>query len=312
MAEFNFDVIIIGSGPAGNTAGIYLARNNLKVAMISGMSIGGQLTTTTEVENFPGFPQPILGSDLMQKMIDQSMNLGVNVIYDQVISIDLDTRPFKCVLDGGDIYYSNYLVIATGAGAKWLGLDSEEKFKGRGVSGCAVCDGSFYKGKDVAVVGGGSSAGTEVLHLSHLCNKVYLIHRRDTFKMADNILKNIKSSPNIELILDSHVIDILGEGSPETVNKIKVENLKDNSIKEIPVKGVFISIGKQPATDIFKNTKLYLNDAGYIITKPDSSRTNIDGVYAVGDVTDKKFKQGIIAAGYGAVASLEIQEDMEK
>ena len=312
MTEFNLDVLVIGSGPAGNTAAIYLARNNLKIAMVSGMSIGGQLTTTTEVENFPGFPRPVLGIDLMQQMMDQSRNLGVEIVYDQVIDIDFSSRPFKCSMDGGDIYFAKYIVIATGASAKWLGLPSEEEFKGRGVSACATCDGSFYKGKDVAVVGGGSSAGTEALHLSHICNKVYLIHRKDTFRMAENILKKVSEAENIEFIMDSTVVEILGTDEPKAVNRIKVMNLKNNEIMEVPVSGIFMAIGRTPNTKIFKDTGLHLDDYGYIITSPDSAKTNIEGVYAVGDVANKQFKQGVIAAGYGAIAALEIQEDMER
>lgn len=312
MTEFNLDVLVIGSGPAGNTAAIYLARNHLKIALISGMSIGGQLTTTTEVENFPGFPTPILGFDLMENMMKQAKNLGVEIVYDQVVNIDFSSRPFKCTMDGGDVYFAKYVIIATGASAKWLGLPSEEEFKGRGVSACATCDGSFYKGKNVAIVGGGSSAGTEALHLSHICNKVYLIHRKDTFRMAENILKKVSAIENIEFIMDSTIVEILGTDNPKAVDRIKVMNLKDNEIKEISVSGVFMAIGRSPATKIFESTGLHLDDYGYIVTCSDSSKTNIPGVYAVGDVANKPFKQGVIAAGYGAVAALEIQEDMEK
>lgn len=312
MAEIKVDVVVIGSGPAGNTAAIYLSRSNLKVSMISGSSIGGQLTTTTEVENFPGFPKPILGMDLMVNMMEQCRNLGVDIVYDQVSKVDFSQKPYKCTLDSGDVYISNYVIISTGATAKWLGLESERKFMGHGVSACATCDGSFYKGKVVAVVGGGSSAGTEALHLSHLASKVYLIHRKDTFRMADNILNKVKQSSNIECIMDSKVIDIMGTETPKLVNKIKVLNIKTEKETEIDINGIFISIGKAPATGLFKDTDLHLDENGYIITASDSCRTNIPGVYAAGDVVNKPFKQGIIAAGYGAVAALEIQNDMEK
>ena len=312
MAEINVDVLVIGSGPAGNTAAIYLSRNNLKVSLISGMSIGGQLTTTTEVENFPGFAKPILGSDLMVNMMEQCRNLGVDIVYDQVSKVDFSSKPYKCMVEGGDTYISNYIIISTGATAKWLGLESEKKFMGHGVSACATCDGSFFKNKIVAVVGGGSSAGTEALHLSHLASKVYLIHRKDTFRMADNILNNIKKSSNIECIMESQVIDIMGTESPKAVNKIKVLNIKTEKETEIDIDGIFISIGKTPATAIFKNTGLNLDESGYIITDKDSCRTNISGIYAAGDVANKPFKQAIIAAGYGAIAAMEIQHDMEK
>lgn len=312
MAEINVDVLVIGSGPAGNTAAIYLSRNNLKVSLISGMSIGGQLTTTTEVENFPGFAKPILGSDLMVNMMEQCRNLGVDIVYDQVLKVDFSSKPYKCMVEGGDTYISDYIIISTGASAKWLGLESERKFMGHGVSACATCDGSFFKNKVVAVVGGGSSAGTEALHLSHLANKVYLIHRKDTFRMAENILNNIKKSTNIECIMDSEIVDIMGTEKPKAVNKIKILNHKTKQEVELDVNGIFISIGKAPATGIFKDTGLNLDESGYIITDKDSCRTNIAGIYAAGDVANKPFKQAIIAAGYGAIAAMEIQHDMEK
>lgn len=312
MTEFNFDVLVIGSGPAGNTASIYLVRNGLKVAMISGMSIGGQLTTTTEVENFPGFPEPILGIDLMQKMMDQARNLGVEIVYDQVDSVNFSQKPFRCTTSSGDVYIADKVVISTGAGAKWLGLPSEAKFMGRGVSACATCDGSFYKNMDVAVVGGGLSAGTEALHLSHICNKVYLIHRRNNFKMVDSLFRKVRDTKNIEFVMESEVIEILGTEEPKAVSAVKVRNTKTLEEKEIPVKCVFMAIGRAPATEIFKNTGLHMDEHGYIITMPDSSRTNISGVYAVGDVANKPFKQAVIASGYGAIASMEVQQDMEK
>lgn len=312
MAEINVDVLVIGSGPAGNTAAIYLSRNNLKVSLISGMSIGGQLTTTTEVENFPGFAKPILGSDLMVNMMEQCRNLGVDIVYDQVSKVDFSARPYKCILENGDVYISNYIIISTGASAKWLGLESEKKFMGYGVSACATCDGSFYKEKIVAVVGGGSSAGTEALHLSHLASKVYLIHRKDNFRMAENILNNIKKSTNIECLMDSEIVDIMGTEKPKAVNKMKILNHKTKQEVELDVNGIFISIGKAPATGIFKDTGLNLDESGYIITDKDSCRTNIAGIYAAGDVANKQFKQAIIAAGYGAVAAMEVQHDMEK
>lgn len=312
MAEYNFDVIILGSGPAGNTAAIYLARNAMKVAIISGMSIGGQLTTTTEVENFPGFSSPILGTDLMERMMEQSRNCGAEIIYDQVISVDFGQRPYKCSTDGGDVYYGKYVIIATGATAKWLGLPSEEEYKGRGVSACATCDGSFYKGRDVAVVGGGASAGTEALHLASICNKVYLIHRKDEFKMSSALLKKITDVPNIEFVMNSEVVEILGTENPKAVNGVKIINNKTKEISALQLSGVFVAIGRTPATEMFRETILYLDEFGYIITEQDSTRTNVDGVYAVGDVSNKPYKQAIVAAGYGCVAALEIQREMEK
>lgn len=312
MTEIVLDVLVIGSGPAGNTASIYIARNNMKVGMVSGVTIGGQLTTTTEIENFPGFPSAILGIDLMENMMAQSRNIGVEMIYDQVLSVDFSKRPFKCTMDSGDVYIANYIVIATGASTKWLGLPSEEEFKGRGVSSCATCDGSFYRNKDVAVFGGGSSAGTEALHLSTICKKVYLIHRRDVFRMNESILRKLKEKDNVEFILDSLPLRIMGTEDPKAVDKIAIVNHKTNIESIIPVSAVFISIGRTPATSVFANSGLTIDDNGYIVTKSDSARTNIDYVYAVGDVANKPFKQGVIAAGYGAIAAMELQEDREK
>jgi len=297
MAQFNIDVLVIGSGPAGNTAAIYLARTGLKISIISGTTIGGQLTTTTEVENFPGFPKPILGIDLMNNIMEQSKNLGVEIVYDGVSSIDFSKRPFVCNLEGGDIYVARFVVLATGATAKWLGIPSEEKFKGRGVSACATCDGSFYKGKVVAVVGGGSSAGTEALHLAHLCQKVYLIHRKDSFRMADGILERVQATNNIEFVVNSTIDEILGIDNPKSVNGVIVKNLKTGEKKTISLNGVFIAIGRQPATTVFENSELKIDENGYIVTAPDSTRTNIPFVYAAGDVANKSFKQGARVAG---------------
>ena len=302
------DVLIIGSGPAGNTAAIYLARSNLKVALISGNTIGGQLTTTSYVENFPGFIEPILGVDLMSNILEQSKRVGAKIIYDNVIEVDFSNRPFKTSLESGEIYYSKYLIIATGRTTKKLNVDGEDKFNSKGVSYCAVCDGSFYKNKTVAVIGGGSSAGTEALYLSNICNKVYLIHRRDVFRMEDVLLNKIKNKDNIEIIVNSNLKKIDGINN---VDKIYVEN-KNNEVNEINLDGVFISIGKEPSTSLFNNTNLELDKNGYIITEPDGGKTNIDGVYAVGDVSNKPYKQGIIASGYGAIVALEIQKDFNK
>lgn len=312
MSQFEVDVLVIGSGPAGNTAAIYLARTGLKIVIVSGMSIGGQLTSTTEVENFPGFPKPILGTDLMNNIIEQSKNLGVQVIYDSVSKVDFSKRPFVCNLEGGDIYVARSVIVATGATARWLGIPSEEKFKGRGVSACATCDGSFYKGKIVAVVGGGSSAGTEAIYLSRLCEKVYLIHRRDTFKMADGIFDKVKAAKNIEFIVNSTVEEILGTDEPRAVNGVVITNVQTGEKKTMPVSAVFMAIGREPATRLFENTGLEMDDYSYIKTAPDSTRTNIPFVYAAGDVTNKHVKQAVTAAGYGCIASVEIHEDLEK
>ncbi|MDR3290457.1 MAG: thioredoxin-disulfide reductase [Rickettsiales bacterium] len=304
-----YDVIILGSGPAGNTSAIYLARDNLKVALFTGGEIGGQLITTTEVENYPGFVNGILGADLMSNIMQQTQRLGAEIFYEKIVSINFNERPFKCKTENNEIYEANYIVIATGAEAKYLNIASETKFKGRGVSACAVCDGNFHKGKDVAVVGGGNSAGTETLHLSHLCSKVYLIHRRNEFRMGDKMLEKIKNTKNIEIVGENVVEEIIGDTK---VSGIKIKNIKNNETKQIDLSGVFISIGREPGTKIFKNTYLQLDENDYIVTQPDGAKTNINGVYAVGDVVNKKFKQGVIAAGYGAIAAMEIEKDMQK
>lgn len=309
MDRIKTDVLVIGSGPAGNTAAIYTARSMLSTTMITGVMAGGQLTVTTEVANFPGFENPIYGSDLMGRIIKQSENLGVKVEYDTVARVNLEKRPFVCETEMGKIYESEFLVIATGASPKWLGIPSEMKYVGHGVSSCATCDGMFFQGRDVMVVGGGDSAAIEALHLSHMANRVYLVHRRDSLRMKHSYQKEIKNNHKIEVILDSEVQEIFGDNEPKKVKGVQLYNNKVQATMELNVEGVFISIGKNPNTMLFRDSGLQINDSGYIVTKPDSSRTNLDGVYVVGDVTDKKFKQAVVAAGYGAIAGLEISED---
>jgi thioredoxin reductase (NADPH) len=307
MPNKKVDVLVIGSGPAGNTAGIYTVRAGLKTTLITGLTTGGQLTTTTEVANFPGFPEPIQGYELMDRTIQQSKNLGIDVVNDVVSEVNFKKRPFICKTENGKIYEANNVIIATGAKARWLGIPSEEKFKGFGVSGCAICDGNFYKNQDVMVVGGGKSAGVEALHMSHLAKKVYLVHRRDTFRMEADMEKEIKANKKIEIIYNSQVEEILGTEKPKGVTSVKIKNLKNEKVKEIKLSGIFVSIGKVPDTEIFKNSGLEIDERGYIITKSDSTITNIKGVFACGDVTNKPHKQAIVAAGYGCIASLEIE-----
>lgn len=304
-------MIVIGSGPAGNTAAIYLVRNNMNVVILSGSSIGGQLTSTTEVENFPGFPKPILGVELMERIMEQARNLGVKIVYDNVYSVDFSTQPYSLQTEGGDEYIANNIIIASGANPRWLGLETEQKFMGHGVSGCAICDGSFFKGKDVAVVGGGLSATTEALHLAHLVNKVYLINRSEIFRASEKMMDKVRATKNIEIIINSNVIDILGTENPKSVDRVKIYNHVINMEMTIDVSGVFISIGRIPATSVFRDTRLEINKNGYIITESDGTKTNIKGIYAVGDVANKPFKQGVIAAAYGAIAALELQQDLE-
>lgn len=307
----NTDVLIIGSGPAGNTAAIYTIRAGLSTIIVTGSSLGGQLTITTEVENYPGFPRPIYGSELMDRILDQSRNLGVEIIQDTVTSIDLSQKPFTCKTENNEIILANNLVIATGAGTKWLGIKGEKEFLGYGVSACAVCDGGFFKKKNVAVIGGGESAGIEALHLSELASKVYIIYRKDTFYRIDRvILDKIFNKNNVEIIYNTEVLEIFGQEQPRKVTHLKLLNNKTNIISELKLDGVFIAIGRNPETNLFKNSSLHIDNDGYIVTQPDSARTNIKNVYAVGDVTNKKFKQAATAVGYGCIAGLEIQEDI--
>ena len=302
-----FDVVVIGSGPAGNTAGIYLVRAGMTVAMITGSEIGGQLTTTTDVENYPAFPKGIKGFDLMNLMLEQSKNLGVEIIYDYVKQVDFSSRPFKLTTENGDIFMAKNVVISTGAVAKYLGIPSEKKFIGAGVSACATCDGNFYKNKKVAVLGGGNVAGIEALHLSGIAKEVYIIYRKDSFfRIETQVLDKINSRENIKTMFNSEVVEILGENK---VEKIKIKNNITNSVEEIEMDGVFVAIGRTPKTDIFKDSGLDIDEKGYIITQPDSCRTNIKYVYACGDVSNKKVKQAIFAAGQGCLSAMEIQED---
>lgn len=305
----HYDVLIIGSGPAGCTTGIYTVRSGLKTAIFTGSSVGGQLTITTDVENFPGFPEPVGGLELTNRILKQAENVGVEVIYSTVDSVNFDEKPFKCTSDN-ETYTADYVVIATGAKAKWLGLESEKKFSGYGVSGCATCDGNFFRNQAVAVVGGGDTAGMEALHMTNIASKVYLIYRKSTFvRMQNTIAKQVLDNDKIEVIFDSEIEEIIGTEKPISVESIRIFNNKTGIKNEINVKAVFITIGRKPESDIFKNTKLNIDESGYIITEPDSSRTNVKNVYAVGDVTNKKFKQAIVAAGFGAIAALEIEED---
>jgi thioredoxin reductase (NADPH) len=305
-----YDVVVIGSGPAGSMASIYTTRNNFKTAMITGVNVGGQLANTTEVENFPAFPESIRGAELAERIVRQSQNLGTDVIHDVVRKVDFFAKPFVCDTENGDTYITKNVVIATGAIPKRLGIESERRFAGFGVSTCAVCDGSFFKDQPVAVVGGGETAGIEALHMTHLASKVYLIHRRDKFtKMQQTTVKKLTSSDRVEIILDSEVQEICGMNEPRSVEFIKIFNPKVKIVREIVVKAVFVAVGMKPRSDIFIDTGLNIDPKGYIITDCDSTRTNIKNVYAVGDVSDKKYKQAVIAAGYGAVAAFEIEKD---
>lgn len=299
-------VLIIGSGPAGCTAAIYAARANLEPVMICGFEAGGQLTTTTDVENFPGFEDPIQGPILMQRMIEQSKKVGTKIIYDEVIKVDFSKKPFS-VYTAKDEYLAHSIIISTGASAKWLGLESEQEFRGFGVSACATCDGFFFKNKHVLVVGGGNSAVEEALYLTHHANKVTLIHRRDSLRaekiMQDRLFKN----PKIEVIWNSELVEVLGSKEPiKSVTGAKVRNFQTNQITQLDTDGIFIAIGHKPNTDLFANF-LEIDSAGYIKTKSGTVNTNIEGVFAAGDVQDRVYRQAVTAAGTGCMAALDAE-----
>lgn len=307
MAEYRSKVLIIGSGPAGYTAGIYAARAGLKPILVSGLQPGGQLTITTEVENFPGFPEPIHGTDLMQRMRSQAENVGVTIIDDNIIEVDFSSRPFVCNSENYHVYTGETLIIATGASAKWLGLESEEKFRGYGISGCATCDGFFYRNRNVAVVGGGNTAAEEALYLSNFAKSVTLIHRRNSLRADQTMQKRILENPKINIEWDTVIEEILGTENPKSVTGLRLKNVKNDSTFELAVDGLFIAVGHHPNTELFKKY-LQLDNNGYIVTLPGSSKTNIEGVFAAGDVKDPQFRQAVIAAGSGCIAALEAEK----
>ncbi|MBZ8134910.1 thioredoxin-disulfide reductase [Afifella sp. IM 167] len=301
-------LVIIGSGPAGYTAAIYAARAMLEPVLIAGMEPGGQLTITTDVENYPGFADPIQGPWLMEQMRSQAENVGTRLVSDVVVEVDLKNRPFRLKLDGGDIWTADAIVIATGAKARWLGLPSEERFKGFGVSACATCDGFFYKGKEVLVIGGGNSAVEEALYLSHLASKVTLVHRRDALRSERILQERLLARENVAVMWDSVLEEVVGQsGFPPSVTGAKIRNVRSGEISEVAVDGIFIAIGHAPAVELFKD-QLKVKPNGYLWTAPDSTATEIPGVYAAGDVTDDVFRQAVTAAGQGCMAALEAEK----
>ena len=304
MAHHHSQVLIIGSGPAGYTAAIYTSRAGLKPRMVRGMTPGGQMTTTTEVENYPGFADVIQGPWLMGQMEGQARSVGTDMVEDLITSVDLSQRPFKAVGDSGDIYTGDALIITTGAQARWLGLESEEQFKGFGVSACATCDGFFYKDQQVAVVGGGNTAAEEAMFLTNFASKVTLIHRRGKLRAEKILQDRLLANPKIEVMWDSELDQVVGTGDPMGVTGANIKNVKSGEVTEIPVHGVFIAIGHNPATELF-NGQLDMDDEGYLNTAEDSTRTNILGVFAAGDVQDKIYRQAVTAAGTGCMAALE-------
>jgi len=299
-------VIIIGSGPAGYTAAIYAARAMLEPVVIQGIQPGGQLTITTEVENYPGFAEPIQGPWLMEQMQAQAENVGTRIVSDVITSVDLDRRPFALHGDSGTLYTCDALIIATGAQAKWLGLPSEQKFQGFGVSACATCDGFFYRNREVLVVGGGNTAVEEALFLTNFASKVTIIHRRDTFR-AERILQDrLLRNPKVEVIWNTELAEIHGTDSPATVNGATLRDIRTGETRKLAVNGVFIAIGHAPATELFRD-KLPMKHGGYLVTAPDSCATSIPGVFAAGDVTDDIYRQAVTAAGMGCMAALEAE-----
>ncbi len=300
--------LIIGSGPAGYTAAIYAARADLKPMIYEGLEPGGQLTTTTEVENFPGYPDGTQGPKMMEDFKKQAARFDADIRAGIITELDLSKRPFKAKADDGKVIEAEVVILATGATAKWLGIESEARFNGFGVSACATCDGFFYKGKDVVVVGGGDTAAEEATYLAKLCNKVYLIHRRDELRASKAMQHKVFNTPNIEMVWDSIVEEVVGteEGFNKAVTGVRVKNKNTGQEREINVDGVFIAIGHKPNSEIVKE-QLETNEIGYIKTRPDSTLTSVEGVYACGDVQDHVFRQAVTAAGTGCMAAIEAE-----
>ena len=303
---FHAKVVIIGSGPAGFTAAIYAARAMLEPVLIQGIQPGGQLTITTDVENYPGFADVIQGPWLMQQMEAQAAHVGAKVVTDHVTKADLSKRPFRLECDSGDVYLAETLILATGAQARWLDLPSEQKFKGYGVSACATCDGFFYRNKEVVVVGGGNTAVEEALFLTNFASKVTVVHRRDSFRAEKILQDRLFKHPKIEVIWDTVLGDVIGAENPPKVTHVRLKNVKTGAVTERPVDGVFIAIGHTPATELVA-TQLKLKPSGYVATAPFSTATSVPGVFAAGDVTDDVYRQAVTAAGQGCMAALEAE-----
>lgn len=300
----HYKIIIIGSGPAGYTAAIYAARASLNPLLITGSQMGGQLSITSDVENYPGFAHTIQGPWLMEQMSAQAANVGTEIISDYVTQIDLKTRPFSMTTESGLKFTADSVVLATGAQAKWMGIPSESKFQGYGVSGCATCDGFFFRNKKVIVIGGGNTAVEEALHLTHHASEVTLVHRRDSLRAEKILQDRLFAHPKIKVIWNTVLDEVLGIDAPKNVTGVRLKNTLTNEVKEMEIDGVFIAIGHSPNTSIVKG-QIELDDEGYIITKPNSTQTNIPGVFACGDVQDKIYRQAVTAAGTGCMSALE-------
>jgi thioredoxin reductase (NADPH) len=302
-------VAIIGSGPAGYSAAIYCARANLQPILINGNQPGGQLTITTDVENYPGFASAIQGPWLMEQMEKQALHVGTKIIFDHISQVDFTKSPFKLIGESGDVYEAETVIICTGAQARWLGLPSEKKFQGYGVSGCATCDGFFFKNKEVMVIGGGNSAIEEAIYLTNHASKVYVVvHRRDKFRGEKIMQDRLFSNKKIEVVWNHELDEVLGNEAPKLVTSARLKNTVDGSIKEMKIDGIFIAIGHKPNSEMFKNTGIEIDNEGYIITKPDSTATSVKGVFAAGDIQDKIYRQAVTAAGTGCMAALEVEK----
>ena len=310
MEKHQSKVLIIGSGPAGYTAGIYTARAGLEPIMVSGSQPGGQLTLTTNIENFPGFANSTDGNALMLAMREQALNLGVKIIEDTITEVNFAQKPFICKSESKE-FQADSVIISTGASARWLGLESEEKFRGFGISSCATCDGFFYRNKEVVVIGGGNTAVEDALLLSKFAKHVTLIHRRDSLRADAASQKRLFDNEKISVIWDSVVTEFLGTEQPRSLTGIMVKNIKTNEVKEMKIDGVFVAVGNHPNTELFKG-QLDLSDEGYIITAPDSTKTSIEGVFAAGDVRFGNYRQAIVAAGSGCIASLEAEKFLQE
>ena len=304
MAEFKSKILIIGSGPAGYTAGIYAARSGLEPILVSGSEQGGQLVLSENVENFPGFPHGLSGTELMENMRRQAETFGVRLVNDKIVEVDFNHRPFECSSENHDVFYADSIIIATGASAKWLGLANEEKYRGFGISVCATCDGFFYRGKNVVVIGGGNSAVEEALYLTTFARSVTLLHRRDSLRADRHLQNKLFNNPQIRVMYDCTVEEFIGRDNPPAIEGIKFKNVKSDKTEILPADGIFIAVGHKPNTEIFQN-RLELDRHGYIKTMPGSTQTSIEGVFAAGDVQNPEFRQAVIAAGSGAMAAIE-------
>jgi len=306
MASEHLRLVIIGSGPAGYTAAVYAARAMLEPVLIAGSQPGGQLTITTDVENYPGFAEVIQGPWLMEQMREQAAHVGTRIVQDHVNKLDLSNRPFRLECESGAVMLADAVILATGAQAKWLELPSEQHFRGFGVSACATCDGFFFRNKEVAVIGGGNTAVEEALFLTNFASKVTVIHRRDSFRAEKILQDRLFKNPKIDVLWDHQVVDFVGVDNPKKVSGLRLRNVKTGEMKDMPFDGVFVAIGHQPATELVKD-QLKMKSSGYVWTAADSTATSIPGVFAAGDITDDIYRQAVTAAGLGCMAALEAE-----